>query len=388
MHEGSLVLAVAEPAGEHGLHRVGLEAVDPELQRHVPRPRHHVVVHGADAPLLVASGDAAHRLLGGGAHLVGDAQLVLHQAPVEARDALPVLVGRHVHVREQVAGARHRRLRHHARDVARRPALPGAAIGQLALGVAEPRERRRRGVEATTRRTQEHVVRDPLARVSLQVLEVAEVVGEEVGARIVDALHHLEHVAGLQLGEPDHPRAQVVVHRVPGLAHIALAVAPALHHRAVLAHDAGALDAHHLPVRGVLHRLPSRLVHAARGERAQHQLAGARREPVGEDARDGEVRQDLHVLALRGARRLGQRGRVVEVRRGVLLLGPHRAHQLAQRGILRLERQRLREGRQRPRVVALAQAVAPDCLVHVGPVRGKLQQLGIGAVGLGGAAVL
>ena len=38
VHEGSLVLAVAEPAGEHGLHRVGLEAVDPELQRHVPRP--------------------------------------------------------------------------------------------------------------------------------------------------------------------------------------------------------------------------------------------------------------------------------------------------------------------------------------------------------------
>ena len=152
--------------------------------------------------------------------------------------------------------------------------------------MAEPRERRRRGVEATTRRTQEHVVRDPLARVSLQVLEVAEVVGEEVGARIVDALHHLEHVAGLQLGEPDHPRAQVVVHRVPRLAHVALAVAARLQDRSVLAHDTRAFDAHHLPVGRVLDGLPARLLHPSLRQGAHDELPSARGETVREHARD------------------------------------------------------------------------------------------------------
>ena len=110
VHQGRLVLAIAEAPGKDGLHRIGLEGIDAEFESDVASAGEHEVVNGADAPLLVALGNAAHRCLGGGADLVGDAELVLDEAPVEPRDPFPVGVGGDVHVGEEVARPRHRRL--------------------------------------------------------------------------------------------------------------------------------------------------------------------------------------------------------------------------------------------------------------------------------------
>ena len=133
-----------------------------------------------------------------------------------------------MHVAEKVARPRHGRLGHHARHVARRPALPRSAVRELPFGVRHARERSRRCVEGAARRTEEHVVRHRLPRVALQVLEIAEVVGEEVRAGVVRALDQLQDVARLELREPDHPRADVVIEAVPGLGEVPLAVRLAL----------------------------------------------------------------------------------------------------------------------------------------------------------------
>src|SRR6266404_4443904 len=89
---GTYRMAWLNTAGEDRLHRVGLEGVDSELQRDVARPRDHEVVDRADARRLVVLGDTLHCFLRHRADLVGDAQLVLHQAPVEAAHVVPGLV--------------------------------------------------------------------------------------------------------------------------------------------------------------------------------------------------------------------------------------------------------------------------------------------------------
>ena len=334
MHQRSLVLAVAEAAGEDRLHRVRLEGVDAEFEPDVAGARDDEVVHGADARCFLALGDSLHRFLRGGADVVGHAQLVLDQAPIEATHVVPGPVGGDVNVREHLAVAGHRRLGNELGDVPRRPAAPAPAILRPALGVDQALERRRARIERPSRRAEQDVVGDAARLRRLQIGEVAEVVGEEVRAGIVGPGDQLEHVSRLELGEPDHAGAQIVIEPVPGLGEIALPFRLALEHAAVLAVDARALDFHHLPVGRVLHALHPRRIDAARGVCAQDELAGARREPVREHLHHGEVRQHFHVLA-RKRLQLRQLLRVVQIRRCVLLLGAHRPHQLAQRRVLR-----------------------------------------------------
>ena len=251
----------------------------------------------------------------------------------------------------------------------------------------QPLQRRRARVEGAPGRPEQHVVGDAARLGRLQIGEVAEIIGEEIGARVVGADDELQHVAGLELGEADDTRANVVVQAVPGLGQVALALGLALEHAAVLLEDARALDLHYLPVRRVLHALGAGRIHATWGVRAHHHLAGARREPVGEYLDHRQVGQHLDVLP--GERRkLRQVPRVVQVGRRVSFLGAHRAHQLAQRRVLRAQRERASERRQRAGIVPRAEAVVAELLVRLGVVRGERERLRVGGVGFLDAAVL
>ena len=387
VHQRSLVLAVAEAAAEDRLHRVGLERVDPELQAHVAGARHHELVDGADARRLVALRDALDRFLGGLTDLVGDPELILDQAPVEAAHVFPGAVGGDVHVGQHLAGSRHGGLGHQPRHFARDPALPGAAVLQLALGMDETGQRRGAGVEGAARRSEQHVVADAARLGGLQIGEVAEVVGEEVGPRVVGAGDQLDDVARLELWEGDHPGAHVVVEAVPGLGEVALALRLALQHAAVPLVDAGALDLHHLPIGRILHALHAGGVYPARAERPQDELMGARGEAVGEHLGDGKVREHFHVV-MRDRRQLRQRLRVVEVGFGILLLGADRADQLAQRGVLRAQAERAGEGGQGAGVVLGAQPMPAELLVRLGIVGRQGESARVSLVGLLRLAVL
>ena len=368
MHERRLVLAVAEAAGQDRLHRIRLERVDAELQSDVARARDHEVVDRADPRQLVAHRDSLHRFLRRGADVVGHAELVLDQTPVEPPDVVPGPVGGDVDVSEHLAVARHRRLRHELGDVLCRPPPPGAAVRQLAFLVHETLQRRGAGVEGAPGRAEEHVVGHAPRLRPLQVGEVAEIVGEEVRRRIVGARHQLENVSGLELREGDDAGAQVVVQPVPGLGEVAFPFRLAFEDGAVLLEDAGALDLHHLLVGGILHALGARGIDPACRVRPQHQLPRARGKPVRKHLHHREVRQHLDVLA-------GDRGelrqvlRVVQVWSCVPLLGPDGPDQLAQGRILRAQRERAGERGERAGIILRPQPVASELLVRLGIVR-------------------
>ena len=145
VHQARLVLAVAEATGEHLLHRIGLEAVDAELEPDVARARDHLAVDRLhDLPPELRLSETG--VLRPGPHLGHDAgrrgadagagtNLLPHQPLVEAGHLVPGGVGGDVNRgRKTRTMPGHPRLEHEARQVGGGPAVLAQAAGRIFHG--------------------------------------------------------------------------------------------------------------------------------------------------------------------------------------------------------------------------------------------------------------